>query len=450
MLRQGCSASGRRTWQLIVSSGGRWELERVRAVRSEASIACANHDRFQRHRHPIDQGTLRLRRMPRQQINIAIVGTGFIAETRARSYAHVTGAVEPRLVAAVSRTRERLDAYASRHGVPDVYTSLEPVLERSDVDVVDLCVPNHLHRPMTELAAAAGKHVICSKPLTASISESSPPERLRDACESANAMLEATRQVGVKLMYGENWVYAPSIAKADRLAAAAGGAVLEMRGGECHSGSHSPFSKQWNTVGGGALLRLGVHPIGAMLHLKRQEGLRRNARPIRPQAVMAEVADLTRTAAFEAEEKHWIGTGWVDVENWGSAVLTFEDGTRGIVWASDAVLGGMESTLQVLLSNAHIKCNLSHTRLVEAFAPDASVFGDEYMIEKLETSAGWSPPAPDEDWAQGHRHMLQDFLDALAQDREPLSTAELGRDVIQVVYSAYVSAAEGRRVQLSD
>jgi hypothetical protein len=62
-----------------------------------------------------------------------------------------------------------------------------------------------------------------------------------------------------------------------------------MRGGECHSGSHSPYSKRWRTAGGGALLRLGVHPIGAMLHLKRQEGLRRSGRPIRPRTVVAEL-----------------------------------------------------------------------------------------------------------------------------------------------------------------
>jgi predicted dehydrogenase len=103
-----------------------------------------------------------------------------------------------------------------------------------------------------------------------------------------------------------------------------------------------------------------------------------------------------------------------------------------------------------LLSNAHIKCNLSHTRLVEAYAPDASIFGSEYMIEKLETPAGWSPPAPDEDWAQGHRHMLQDFVSAVAEDREALSTGELGRDVIRLVYAAYVSAAEGRRIDVPE
>src|SRR5216683_4588975 len=204
--------------------------------------------------------------------------------------------------------KERVQAYGRRHGVADTYVDYARVLERPDIDVVDLCVPNYLHRPMTEAAAQAGKHVICSKPLTAfdgsglaaNREPSSVPkaEMLAAAAENAAAMVEATRRAGVLLMYAENWVYAPSIAKADRLAAASGGAILEMRGGECHSGSHSPYSKEWRTAGGGALLRPGVHPIGAMLHLKRQERLRRWGRPIRPSAVIAEVGDLTRTPGF--------------------------------------------------------------------------------------------------------------------------------------------------------
>ena len=397
--------------------------------------------------------------MAGKQVNIAIVGTGFIAETRARAYAGVTG-YEPRIVAAVSRTRERLEAYAHRHSISDVYTELEPVLERQDVEVVDLCVPNHLHRPMAVLAASARKHVIVSKPLTAFVGADLPADvpvsqvpraqMLREAEHEATHMVEAARGARVSLMYAENWVYAPSIVKADRLASASGGAILEMRGGECHSGSHSPYSKQWRMTGGGALLRLGVHAIGAMLHLKRQEGIRRWGRPIRPRSVVAEVGDLTRTPGFVEEPRHFVVTGWQDVENWGTAIITFDDETRATVFASDAVLGGMESTLQVLMSNAHIKCNLSHTRLVEAYAPDPSVFADEYLIEKLETSAGWSPPAPDEDWAQGHRQMIQDFVASVAEGQPPRSDGELGRDVIRLVYAAYLSAAEGRRVDLAE
>jgi predicted dehydrogenase len=393
----------------------------------------------------------------KRQIHIAIVGAGFIAETRARAYAGVTGH-DARIVAVASRTRDRAEGYARKYGVPDVYDDYRQILDRSDVDIVDLCVPNHLHRPMTEEAAAAGKHVVCAKPLTAFDGQGFPPDSdfraisrahmLRVAVENADAMVAAADRARVHLMYAENWVYAPPITKADRLIAASGGTILEMRGGECHSGSHSPYAREWRYSGGGALLRLGVHPLGAMLHLKRQEGLRRTGSPIRPRAVVAEVGDLTRAPAFHQEKRHWIGTGWVDVENWATLIITFEDGTRGTVWASDAVLGGMESSLQILLSNAHIKCNMEHAHLVQAFAPDASIFDAEYLMEKLETKAGWSSPAPDEDWAQGHRHALQDFVESVSDARRPLSDGRLGREVIEVVYAGYLAASEGRRVEL--
>ena len=85
--------------------------------------------------------------------------------------------------------------------------------------------------------------------------------------------------------------YAPSINKAERLLAQSGGTIVEMRGGECHSGSHSPFSKRWRYTGGGALLRLGAHPIGAMLYptphtarLRRVGGWRLGDVPLAPPA----------------------------------------------------------------------------------------------------------------------------------------------------------------------
>lgn len=99
----------------------------------------------------------------RRQINIAVIGAGFIAETRARAYAGVTG-YDARIVAVASRSKARAVDYARRHGVPDLSDDYGEILARRDIDLVDLCVPNHLHRPMTEQAAAAGKHVVCSKP----------------------------------------------------------------------------------------------------------------------------------------------------------------------------------------------------------------------------------------------------------------------------------------------
>ena len=394
------------------------------------------------------------------QVGIGLIGAGFLAETRARCYAQVSG-YNAQIVAVAARSEDSAAKYAQRHNVPKMFTDYHELLALPEVEVVDLCVPNHLHRPMAEAAAAAGKHIVCTKPLTAYVGQDLPAEvsdeeisgvdrhqMLAVASTDAQAMVEAADRAGVHLMYAENWVYAPSISRAEGLIKASGGTIVEMRGGECHNGSHSPYSKIWRYTGGGALLRLGAHPIGAMLYLKQQEGLARREQAIRPVAVSAEVGDLSRIASVAQEEKPWIVTGWQDVENWAAVIITFDDDSRAVVYASDAVLGGMESKLEVFLSNAHLKCNLSPNNLLQAYAPDANVFGDEYIMEKVSTGAGWTTPIPDEDWTSGHLAMCQDFVAAVAEKRPAKADGHLGLDVVRVVYAAYAAAAGGQRVEL--
>src|SRR5438309_1494157 len=80
------------------------------------------------------------------------------------------------------------------------------------------------------------------------------------------------RRKRVQFCYAENWIYAPPIDKMRRLIAASKGSILELRAEENHSGSNSVFSRDWKSTGGGALLRMGVHSVGACLHLKQWEG----------------------------------------------------------------------------------------------------------------------------------------------------------------------------------
>jgi predicted dehydrogenase len=398
--------------------------------------------------------------MAQKQVGIGIIGAGFLAETRARCYAQVSG-YEARLVAVAARTEASAAQCAQRHSVPKTFTNYHDLLALPEVDMVDLCVPNHLHRPITEAAAAAGKHIVCTKPLTAYVGQDLPAgasdqeiaqvdrrQMLAVATADAQAMVEAAQQAGVHLMYGENWIYAPSIARAEGLIKAAQGTIVEMRGGECHSGSHSPYSKIWRYTGGGALLRLGSHPIGAMLYLKQQEGLARNGQPIRPVAVSAEVDDLSRIPSVAQEKQPWIVTGWQDVENWAALIITFDDSSRAIVYASDAVLGGMESKLEIFLSNSQFKCHLSPNNLLQAYAPQPQVFGNAYIMEKASTSAGWTTPIPDEDWSSGHLAMCQDFVAAVAEHRPARADGRLGLEVIRLIYTGYVAASTNRRVEL--
>ena len=391
------------------------------------------------------------------QVGIGIVGAGFLAATRARCY----GRIGPATIKAVTSLRpERARTYAEEHGVPTVCGDLAELLARDDVDIVDLCVPNQLHRPMAIQAAEAGKHVVCTKPLTAYVGQdlgddpdeeavgAQDPRRMMEvAVRDAEAMVVAAMEANVQLMYGENWVYAPSIVRAADLLQKSGGVCLEMHGWECHSGSHSEYSKVWKHTGGGALIRLGAHPIGAMLHLKAVEGVARNGQPIRPIAVTAEVDDLSTVPGKSGADMRLV-TGWKDVENWGVAIITFDDGSKGVAHGSDNQLGGMQSKLRVRASNCTLECNLSPHDLVRAYAPSSDVFDDAYIMEKIDGSSGWTTPLPDEDWATGQADMCRDFVAAVAEGRSALSTGVLGLDVTRVIYAAYVSAREGRRVAL--
>jgi predicted dehydrogenase len=141
-------------------------------------------------------------------------------------------------------------------------------------------------------------------------------------------------------------------------------------------------------------------------------------------------------------------TGWEDVEDWSAAILTFEDGTKAVVTATDVSLGGVKNLLTAYCSNGVIQANINPNTSVQVYAPDASVWGEEYITEKIETKAGWQFPSPDEDWMRGYPQEMADFVDAVLEGREPLSGTRLARETIEVIYAAYVSAEEGRRVDL--
>jgi predicted dehydrogenase len=95
------------------------------------------------------------------QRRIAIAGTGFVGAVHARS-ARLAGG---RLVGVSASTPARAEAAAQRLGAERAFATSEELVASPDVDVVHVCTPNHLHEPLAMAALAAGKHVICEKPL---------------------------------------------------------------------------------------------------------------------------------------------------------------------------------------------------------------------------------------------------------------------------------------------
>ncbi|WP_282942399.1 Gfo/Idh/MocA family oxidoreductase [Paenibacillus sp. RC67] len=392
-----------------------------------------------------------------KKVIVGIIGSGFSATLHVEALQKVYG-VDVVIKAVAGNSKEKAEAFAKKHLIPIVYSTYQELLSDEEIHVVDLCVPNVMHAHIAIEAANAGKHIICEKPITGyfgspeAVSDQSETTyarvALQGALQSADAILHAVEQNQVKFMYAENWVYAPSVVKAKRLLQAGGGTILDIRAEESHSGSHAKASKRLETAGGGSLLILGSHPIAAAIHLKHFEGRLKGGNPIRVQSVLAETASITKNSSFQEESKHWLVTDWDNVETWASLIMNFTDGTKAVIFASFAVLGGVRNVLDIYTSNSVIKCNMTPNDSCVVYAPSTDIFAQEYIAEKLETKAGWNYTNPDEDWVRGYPQEMQDFMECIAEDRQPVSDGQLSRDVIEVIYSAYVSAETGTRVYL--
>jgi predicted dehydrogenase len=267
------------------------------------------------------------------KVRVGLIGCGFVAELHMYAYKRVYGVdVE---VAAVAERGDHVLDFARKHAIPKTYRDFRAVLADREIDVVDICTPPALHATMIVEAVQAGKHVICEKPFAGyfghdddkrpigkQVPKSLMYERVMAEMEKTRAAIEAS---GRLFMYAEDWVYAPAVAKAVEILEATKDKVLFMKGEESHSGSHAAHAAQWSMTGGGSLIRMGCHPLSAVLYLKQVEARSRGERI----AVSAVTADVGNVAACVArEQRPFINANPVDVEDWGMLTLTFSDGTR--------------------------------------------------------------------------------------------------------------------------
>lgn len=387
-------------------------------------------------------------------ISVGFIGAGFSAHLHVHGLKKVHG-VNVRFGGVTATRADRAAEFARAHGVENTYANWLELLADDSIDVVSVCVPNAMHAEIVIAAARAGKHVICEKPMTGAFGGSrsaAGAERAREerdrALESVSAIARAVTESGVLFLYAENWVYAPAMHKTKRLLRASNGAIIDIRAEESHSGSHALRSRQRETAGGGALLMLGSHPIGAAIHLKEYEARLAGIDRIRVTSVTATTAAVYETDAARRSGHDWLVSDWKDVETWANLVMGFSDGSHAVIAASFAMLGGVRNTFEVYTTNSVYRANMTPNDGLLVYSPDPKAFGSEYLHEKIESRTGWITAAPDEDWVRGYPQEMQDFMDAIAKGREPVSGLSLASDVVDVIYSAYLSAEEGRRIPL--
>ena len=270
-----------------------------------------------------------------------------------------------------------------------------------------------------------------------------------EAVSSARRMLEAERSGKGRIYYAENWVFAPVLRKEEEIVRASGAQILWMLGQEAHSGSHSAAYGKWKESGGGSIMGKGCHPLTAVLHLKRVEGMTRSGSPIRPRAVSARTHELTRLPGFQ--DRGFLRTEYTDVEDFGLVHVVFDDGTVADVFSSEIVLGGVDAWIDVVANNHRSRCVISPSTGLHTFNPREEQLKDVYVTEKISTKQGWSHPSPDENWSNGYVHELDHFYRCIRADAPSYSGGELGSDTTGVIYAAYLSAAQdGREVAVRE
>jgi predicted dehydrogenase len=381
--------------------------------------------------------------MKKKHVRTGIVGSGFSATFHYHALSRIYGTdVEVVGVHSVDSTGGR--AYAEQREIR-FFEKLEALIDA--VDVVHVCVPPMFHEMVSVAALERGKFVICEKPLTGYFGDGSDDFHW-DRCDkqvaldvalaSVERFLQAEQASEGRLMYAENWIYAPSIQKEREILEKTGGQILWIHGEEAHSGSHSVDYAYAARCGGGVLIGKGCHPLSAALYLKRVEGRVNDGKPIRPKSVTARAHAITRLNDFR-DEGH-IRCDYYDIDDFAMIHIEFEDGTIATLLTSDIVLGGIHNWLEVCANNHRAICNINPNTAMQTYNPVEKNFQDIYVLEKIGTKQGWACTAPDEDFVTGYPQEMEAFYRSIAYGEPAESGLPLAADSISTIYSAYLSA----------
>ena len=322
----------------------------------------------------------------------------------------IRAADDAELVAVCSRDTGRAQAFAERHGASVAYGSVEELVKDSRVDVVYIASPNHLHAPYTKMAAEAGKHVLCEKPMALT------PEDAAD-------MIRTCRANGVKLGLEFESVHHPGYQKSRRMVkdgvlgtvslaqAQWAGGVRGVVAPPARSGGLNEWWEVPELVGGAsAIMGQGVHAINALRYLLDQE-----------------VVEVTAMTDGQTSEKA--------LEHVATMLLRFEGGAIGIAvcgrkmpdMRADAIVYGSDG--RIVLENTM------------GIPLQGKV---EVVSETVSSTEEWDPPNP----IGTTTEEVEAFNRAVRLDTEPYASGIDGLRVVEVTVAVIESATTGKTVKV--
>lgn len=337
-------------------------------------------------------------------VRIGLLGSGFVSNFYRLGLQDVAGWTMP-VVASPNLDNAR--RFAEKWAIPEATADVLGTIGRTDLDLIVLGVPNHLHMDLAIRCAEAGKHIVCTKPLA------------RNGME-ARVMLQAVRAAGVLHGYAETEVFSPAVMKAKAYIDQGGiGKILTVRSREAHSGPHGQWFWKKELSGGGALLDMGCHTIEAARYFVGKDN------PV--------VEVLAWTDRLVHHDK-------TDAEDNAVVLMRFQGGQMAQAELSWTAAGGLDLRNEIYGTEGSIFTDVTRETSLRVF----SRAGAGYTVEKAQADSGWLFPPVDEAWVYGYREEMRHFIECVAQGRMPRETFEDGLIVNCIIDAAYRSAVSKR------
>jgi predicted dehydrogenase len=376
-----------------------------------------------------------------RSLRVAMIGHAFMGAAHSQAWRSAPRFFDlplaPQMAVVCGTDPTRTKAAAERLGWAEASTDWREVVTRDDVDLVDICTPGDTHADIALAALAAGKHVLCEKPLANTVEEA---EAMTAAAESAAAE-------GVKAMVGFTYRRVPAIALARQLVADGRlGQVRHVRAQYLQDWIADPEAPlSWRLVkekaGHGALGDIGAHIIDLTQyvtgdHIAEVSGQLETFVTERP--LPATHSGLSGTASQQR--------GQVTVDDAASFLTRFESGAMGVFEATRFATGRKNAIrIEVNGSLGSLAFDFEDMNVLEYF--DAREDAEHAGFRRiLATEAGhpyvaaWWPPGHGLGYEHGFTHQVVDLVEAIAAGRAPAPSFADGLQVQRVLAAVETSS----------
>lgn len=352
---------------------------------------------------------------------------------------------EPVLQVACGRDEASVRAFAERWGWKHVETDWKRAVERDDVDIVDISLPQHLHHDVAVAAARAGKHLFCEKPMALSLAD-------------AREMLAAAEKAGVKHYLNHNYRRTPAVALARQIIEEGRlGRIFHWRGAYQQDWIIDPeFPLTWHlqkeTAGTGPHGDLNSHSVDLAHHLV---GPMRSVSCLTASFIGSRPLPGKGAATFRAGEgSAGREVGPVTVEDASLMMVEFVNGAIGSFEATRFATGRKNhNSFEIYGSEGSLLFDLERMNELQFFScqdePHLQGFRTILATESCHPyMSHWWPPGHLIGYEHGFAHAAADFLQAIVKDVSIEPNFNDGVHCIEVLEAAMKSASEDRKIHL--